>query len=168
MVKTLIFLVKIDFLMFRPTNFLVRSQNIVVTKFLSQSPFHSNAKISCSTLFHSNFMLNSVPFQQHFMVSHDCIVNDSLDLPAPLSATPSCLTSVSLSVHWEQLQYFTNDVGSRVIRQVSWVLKPVEWITCYYGNQGYCGKRIELHPSAFVPRLCPAFRRSQYGKETRY
>ena len=78
--KTLIFLVKTDFLMFRPTNFLVRSQNIVVTnflvtKFLSQSPFHSNAKISCSTLFHSNFMLNSVPFQQHFMVSHDCTVS---------------------------------------------------------------------------------------------
>ena len=77
MVKTLIFVVKTDFLMFRSTNFLVRSQNILVTKFLGQSPFHSNAKISYSTLFHSNFMLNSVPFQQHFMVS------DSLDLPAP-------------------------------------------------------------------------------------
>ena len=79
MVKTLIFVVKTDFLMFRPTNFLVRSQNILVTKFLGQSPFHSNAKISCSTLFHSNFMLNSVPFQQNFMVSHDFIVSDSLD-----------------------------------------------------------------------------------------
>ena len=40
-----------------------------------KSPFHSNAKISCSTLFHSN--LCSTPFQQHFMFS------DSLDLPAP-------------------------------------------------------------------------------------
>ena len=54
-----------------------------ITKYLGQSPFHSNAKISCSTLFHSNFMLNSVPFQQHFMVSHDFMVSDSLDLPAP-------------------------------------------------------------------------------------
>ena len=58
-----------------------RSRNILVTKFLGQSPFHSNAKFSCSTLFHSNFMLNSVPFQQHFMVSHDFMVSDSLDLP---------------------------------------------------------------------------------------
>ena len=74
---------KLIFLMFRPTNFLVRSQNILVIKFLGQSPFHSNAKISCSTLFHSNFMLNSVPFQQHFMVSHDFMVSDNLDLPAP-------------------------------------------------------------------------------------
>ena len=70
MVKTLIFVVKTDFLMVRPTNFLVRSRNILVAKFLGQSPFHSNAKISCSTLFYSNFMFNSVPFQQHFMVSH--------------------------------------------------------------------------------------------------
>ena len=38
-------------------------------KFLGQSPLHSNAKISCSTLFHSNFVLNSVPFQQHFMLN---------------------------------------------------------------------------------------------------
>ena len=29
------------------------------------------------------FMFNSVPFQQHFMVSHDFMVSDSLDLPAP-------------------------------------------------------------------------------------
>ena len=83
MVKTLISVVKTDFLMVRPTNFLVRSRNILVAKFLGQSPFHSNAKISCSTLFHSNFMFNSVPFQQHFMVSHDFMVSDSLDLPAP-------------------------------------------------------------------------------------
>ena len=49
--------------MFRPTNFL----DHLVTKFLGQSPFHSNAKISCSALFHSNFMLNSVPFQKQTM-----------------------------------------------------------------------------------------------------
>ena len=61
-----------------------------------------------------------------------------------------------VSVHWEQLQYFTNDVGSRVVIQVSWVFEPVERITCYYGNQGDCGKKIELHPSTLVPRLCPA------------
>ena len=47
------------------------------------STLHSNAKISCSTLFHSTFVLNSVPFQQYFMVSHDFMVSDSLDLPAP-------------------------------------------------------------------------------------
>ena len=28
-------------------------------------------------------MFNSIPFQQHFMVSHDFMVSDSLDLPAP-------------------------------------------------------------------------------------
>ena len=83
MVKTLIFVVKTDFLMFRPTNFIVRSRNILVAKILGQSPLHSNAKISCSTLFHSNFVLNSVPFQQYFMVSHDFMVSDSLNLPAP-------------------------------------------------------------------------------------
>ena len=65
MIKTLIFVVKTDFLMFRPTNFIVRSRNILIAKFLGQSPFHFNAKISYSTLFHSNFVLNSVPFQQY-------------------------------------------------------------------------------------------------------
>ena len=90
----LIFVVKIDFLMFRPANFLVKSRNILVTKFLGQSLFHSNAKISCSTLFHSNFMLNSVPFQQHFMVTISWSVTVSIYLH-PMSATPSYLTSVS-------------------------------------------------------------------------
>ena len=27
-------------------------------------------------------MLNPIPFQQHFMVSHKCMVSDSPDLPA--------------------------------------------------------------------------------------
>ena len=56
-------------------------------------------------------MLNSVPF------SHDFMVSDSLDLPAPEVSHALLLTiGVSLSVHWEQLQYFTDDVGSRVVR----------------------------------------------------
>ena len=41
MVKTLIFVVKTYFLMFRPTNFIVRSRNILVAKFLGQSPLSS-------------------------------------------------------------------------------------------------------------------------------
>ena len=101
MVKTFIFVVNTDFLMFRPE----------ISWSLGQSPFHSNAKISYSTLSNSNFMLNSVPF------SHDFMVSDSLDLPAPEVSHALLLTiGVSLSVHWEQLQYFTDDVGSRVVR----------------------------------------------------
>ena len=118
----LIFVVKTDFLMFRPTNFLDHkiswSQNFLINLHSIPMP-----KISCPTLFHSIFMLNSVPFQQHFMVSHDFMVSDSLDLPhVPAPEVSHAFVAYlwyRLSVHWEHLQYFTDDVGSRVIRQVS-------------------------------------------------
>ena len=121
--KTLIFVVKTDFLMFRPTNFLVRSQNILVTKYLGHKiswsqnflvNLHSipmpkfNAQpysipILCSTPFHSN------------SISWSVTVSIYLRTQPRLPAYLRC----RLSVHWEQLQYFTDDVGSRVIRQVS-------------------------------------------------
>ena len=93
--KTLIFVVKTDFLMFRPTNFLVRSRNILVTKFLGHKiswsisiPFQCqnvNAQpysipILCSTPFHSNSISWSVTVSIYLH---------------PKSATPSCLPSVS-------------------------------------------------------------------------
>ena len=124
------------------------SRNILVTNFLVN--LHS-----IPTPFHSNFMLNSVPFQQHFMVSHDFVVQ--------WQSRPTCTRSqprlpayhrYRLSVHWEQLQYFTDDVGSRVIRQVSWILEPVEQITCNISclhNLSEIGEivatEIQLHPS---------------------
>ena len=47
--------------------------------------------------------------------------------------------------------YNTSPTMYDLITQVSGVFKPVERITCYYGNQGDCGKRIELHLSTLVP-----------------
>ena len=69
MVKTLIFVVKTDCLMFRPTNFLVRSQNILAQNFLvnlhsiPMPKFHAqpySIPILCSTQFHSNSISWSV------------------------------------------------------------------------------------------------------------
>ena len=128
--KTLIFVVKTDFLMFRPTNFLVRSQNILVTKFLGHKISWSiSIPFQCQ-----NFMLNPIPFQFYAQLrsiptafhgqwqSRSTCTRSQPRLPAYLR--------YRLSVHWEQLQYFTDDVGSRVIRQVSWVLEPGKRITC--------------------------------------
>ena len=90
MVKTLIFVVKTDFLMFRPTNFLVRSQNILVTKFLGH-------KISWSISIPFQFyaQLHSIPTAFHGQSRfHGQDISVSIYLH-PMSATPSCLTSVS-------------------------------------------------------------------------
>ena len=76
------FVVKTNFLMVRPTNFvdhkiswsqnfLVNLHSIPMPKFYVQ-PY--SIPILCSTPFHSNSI---------FMVSHDFMVSDSLDLPAP-------------------------------------------------------------------------------------
>ena len=68
MIKTLIFVVKTDFLMFRPTNFLDHeiswSQNFLVNLHSIPMPkFHAqpySISILCSTLFHSNSVSWSV------------------------------------------------------------------------------------------------------------
>ena len=87
MVKTLIFVVNTDLLMFSPTNFSCQitkyfgykiswSQNFLVNlHFIPMPKFHAQP--------YSIPILCSTPFQQHFMVSHDFMVSDSLDLPAP-------------------------------------------------------------------------------------
>ena len=96
------------FLMFRPTNFLDHEISWS-PNFYGETPFHSNAKIShsipilCSTLFHSNSISWSVTISW------------------------SVIVSIYGTCTWSRPRL---PVGSRVIRQVNWVLEPVEWIAC--------------------------------------
>ena len=78
-------------------NFLVNPHSIPMPNFHAQT---YSIPVLCSTPFHSNWSV---------MISWSVTVSTYLH---PKSATPCCCR---LSVHWEQLQYFTDDVGSRVI-----------------------------------------------------
>ena len=111
--------------------------NVQTYKFSCQITKYLGHKISWSISIPfqcQNFMLNPIPFQFYAQLrsiptafhgqwqSRSTCTRSQPRLPAYLRCR--------LSVHWEQLQYFTDDVGSRVIRQVSWVLEPVKRITC--------------------------------------
>ena len=130
--------------------------NVQTYKFYCQITKYLGRKISwsISTPFQcQNFMLNPIPFQFCAQLrSIPTVFYGQSRFHGQWQSRSTCTRSQPrlpaylryLGVYWEQLQYFTDDVGSRVIRQVIWVLKPVERITCNVSCLHDCRKSGRL------------------------